>query len=214
MQQQWEWLYEHVERGNIYRRTPREHYTIRVYRLPTGLHPTEIGSTCACLLIQCTYELKIQKKARKKNNKRKTVCMCVRIWICYGCALVNVRCSDLSPFFLYSTFGIPRNRKGTVTVTYTERARGEKQFSHAGKIFGDFAFSLSAEKLTLSRHSFVCIGKQFKIQFKSSWVLLGAVAICYITTVSAASNSYFFFVGCCSEFFLSFLTQILCAQYD
>lgn len=69
MQQQWEWLCEHVERGNMYIRTPREHCAIRVYRLPTGLHPTEIGSTCACLPIQCTNELKIQKKSTKGKQQ-------------------------------------------------------------------------------------------------------------------------------------------------
>lgn len=79
------------------------------------------------------------------------------LWLC---SRKRSLLGSVSLFLLYSTFGMPRNRKGTVTVTHTERARGDKQFSHAGKIFGDFAFSLSAEKLILGRQfKFVCACK-------------------------------------------------------
>lgn len=54
----------------------------------------QIGSACACLPIQCTYELKIQQKTerkKKKPNERKTtnvktVCMRANVYMLWLCS--------------------------------------------------------------------------------------------------------------------------------
>lgn len=65
---------------------------------------------------------------------------------------------SVSLFFLFSFCYSIRSvcRETEKAQSHTERTR-DKQFSHAGKIFGDFAFSLSAVKLIHGRQfQFVC----------------------------------------------------------